>query len=114
MFYFREFTISGRPIGLAADHGYLCFEAKDGCTRDVYDKESWLANYQLTREPIDVYSCGAYNGMKFPKDCQIRCMKQPLVPFLAHWPIPPNLVESYKIIGMMRNIVIQRDAWSVK
>ena len=27
-----EFTMSGRPIGLAADHTYLCFEMKDGCT----------------------------------------------------------------------------------
>ena len=42
-----EFTISGRPIGLAADHVYLCFEVKDGCTRDVYAKEIWLSTNLL-------------------------------------------------------------------
>ena len=59
----KEFTISGRPIGLAADHAYLRFEVKDGCTKDVYAKESGLAKYLFTRETIDVYSCGVYNGM---------------------------------------------------
>ena len=59
----KEFTISGRPIGLAADHAYLRFEVKDGCTKDVYAKERGLAKYLFTRETIDVYSCGVYNGM---------------------------------------------------
>ena len=34
----------------------LCFEVKDGCTRDVYAKESGLAKYQFTCVIIDVYS----------------------------------------------------------
>ena len=38
-------------------------EVKDGCTRDVYAKESGLAKYRFTRETIDVYSSGVYNGM---------------------------------------------------
>ena len=40
----REFTISGRPIGLAEDHAYLRYEVKDGCT--CYGKG--LAKYQFT------------------------------------------------------------------
>ena len=59
----KEFSISGRPIGLAADHAYLRFMVKDGCTRDVYAKESGLDKYRFTRETIDVYSCGVYDGM---------------------------------------------------
>ena len=59
----KEFTISGRPIALAADHAYLRFEVKNGCTRDVYAKESGLAKYRFTRETIDVYICGVYYGM---------------------------------------------------
>ena len=59
----KVFTISGIPIGLAADHAYLRFEVKDGCTKDVYAKESGLAKYLFTRETIDVYSGGVYNGM---------------------------------------------------
>ena len=59
-----KFTISGRLIALAADCAHLHFEIKDGCTRDVYaKKESWLAKYEITRETIDVYSCGVNNGM---------------------------------------------------
>ena len=38
-------------------------EVKDGCTRDVYAKESGLAKYLFTGETLDVYSCGVYNGM---------------------------------------------------
>ena len=59
----REFIVSGRPIGLAADHAYLRFEVKDGCARDVYVKESGLSKYQFIRETIDVYSCAVYNEM---------------------------------------------------
>ena len=32
----QAFTISGRPVGLAADRAYLHFEKKDGSTRDAY------------------------------------------------------------------------------
>ena len=58
-----DFTISGRPIGLTANHAYLRFEVKDGCTSHVYVKtESGLAKYQFTQEIIDVYTCGLCNG----------------------------------------------------
>ena len=50
----REITIFGRPIGLAAGRAYLCFQVKDGCTWDLYAKESGLAKYQFTQETIDV------------------------------------------------------------
>ena len=46
----REFTIFGRPIGLAADHAYLRFEVKDGCPSDVYARESGMGMYQFIRE----------------------------------------------------------------
>ena len=59
----KKFTISGRPIDLAADHAYLRFEVKDGSTKDVYTKESGLAKYLFIRKTIDVYSCGVYNDM---------------------------------------------------
>ena len=36
---------------------------KDGCTKDVYAKESGLSKYQFTGETINVYGCGIYNGM---------------------------------------------------
>ena len=43
---------------------YLCFEVKDGCTKDACAKtNNGLAKYQFTRETIGVYSCGIYNGM---------------------------------------------------
>mgnify|MGYP007130470340 CR=1 FL=1 len=32
------------------------------------------------------------------------------MPFLTQWPMPPNLVESYNIVGVMRNVVIQGDS----
>ena len=64
-----EFTKSGRPIGLPADHAYLRFELKDGCTRDVYvKKENGLAKYQFTQETIDEYSSGVYNDHFAPLD----------------------------------------------
>ena len=49
-----KFIIFGRPIGLAAGRAYLCFQVKDGCTWDLYAKESGLAKYQFTQETIDV------------------------------------------------------------
>ena len=59
-----EFTIFGRPIGLAADHAYPRFEVKAGYTKDVYAKrESVLAKYQFTCEIVNVYSSGVYNDM---------------------------------------------------
>ena len=62
-----EFTISGRSICLAADHAYLCFEVKGGCTRDVYAKqEGGLAKYNFTQETIDVYSCQQNRGGSRP------------------------------------------------
>ena len=58
----KEFTISGRPIGLATDHAYLCFDVKDGCWKNLYAKNgNGLAKYQFTPEIIDVCSCGVYN-----------------------------------------------------
>ena len=48
---------------MAANHAYLFFEVNNGCTRDVYAKEGGLAKYQFTREIINVYSRGVYNGM---------------------------------------------------
>ena len=58
-----EIKGSCRPIGLAADHAYLCFLVMNGCTRDVYAKqEGGLAKYNFTQETIDVHSCGVYNG----------------------------------------------------
>ena len=116
-----KFTISGRLIALAADCAHLHFEIKDGCTRDVYaKKESWLAKYEITRETIDVYSCGVYNGMldldpSTPLDGVTQGLSKSLHKaatnaFLTQWPMPPNLVESYKIVGMMRNVVIKGDA----
>ena len=101
----KMFTISGRPIGLAADHAYLRFEVKDGCTKDVYAMKSGLARYLFTRETIDVYSCGVYNGMldldpfapleelTQPKVYPNHCIKQPQMPSLTQWPITPNSVE---------------------
>ena len=62
----REFTTSGRPIVLALDHAYLCFEVKDGCTRDVYAKESGLAKYQFTRETIDVQWHARFGSFRPP------------------------------------------------
>ena len=59
----KVFTISGRPIGLAANHAYLRFKVKDGCTKNVYAKESRLAKHLFTCKTIDVYRCGVYNGM---------------------------------------------------
>ena len=38
-----EFTISGFPIGLAADHAYLCFEVKDECTKDIMRRTRWFS-----------------------------------------------------------------------
>ena len=88
---------------MAANHAYLRFEVKDGCTKDVYAKESGLAKYLFTRETIDVYSCGVYNGMldldishplkNLPEDCPNHCIKQPQMPSLTQRPIPPNSVE---------------------
>ena len=61
-----EFTLSSKPIGLAADHAYLSFEVKDKCTKDVYAKnESRLAKYQFTQEAMDVHTCGIYNAMLY-------------------------------------------------
>ena len=58
------FTISGRPIGLAADLAFSMIWAegwmRKGC---IAKKESGLAKYQFTWETIDVYSGGVYNGM---------------------------------------------------
>ena len=61
----EECTISGRSNDLTADHAYLRFVVKDGCTRDVYSKESGLVKYQFTCETSDVYSCGVYDGMLY-------------------------------------------------
>ena len=36
------------------------------------------------------------------------------MPFLTQWAMPPNLVQSYKVVGMMRNVVIQGYACNVK
>ena len=53
-----------RPIGLATDDAYLCFDVKDGCQKNVYAKNE-NAKYQFTQETIDVCSCGVYNGMLY-------------------------------------------------
>ena len=59
-----EFTISARPIDLAADHAYISFEVKDECTRDVYAKiDTKLAKYQFTLETVNLYNCGVYNSI---------------------------------------------------
>ena len=44
-------------------YAWLVGLIKDGCTKYVYAKESGLAKYLFTRETIDLYSCGVYNGM---------------------------------------------------
>ena len=84
----------------------------------------YIVKYQFTRQIVDVYSFGVYNASlgldpftpleEVTQDCQSHCIKQPQMPFPTKWAMPPNLVQSYKIIGMMRNVMIQGDACSVK
>ena len=115
-----EFTISGRPICLAKDHGYLRFEVKDGCTTDVYAKESRLSKYHFTRETIDVYSYGVYNAMLdldpfSPLDDVTQGLSKSLhkaaTNVFSHTTAnAPYMGESYKIVGMMRNVLIQGNA----
>ena len=55
----REFTISGRHIGLAVDHAYLCVDVAYAYKKVVYAKnETMFAKYQFFEETIDLFRCG--------------------------------------------------------
>ena len=109
---------------MAADHAYLRFKVKDACTRDVHAKQdSGLAKYQFTWETIDVYSYVEYNGMldldSFTPLVEVSqgylksLHKTATHAFLHTAGNAYHFVKSYKIVGMMRNVVIQGDACNV-
>ena len=85
-----------RPIGLATDHAYLCFDVNDRCTRDLCDKkESRVARTKI-------YSgdncCAVCNGMldsdplALHKDCHSQSVKQAQMPLPHTTGNAPNLV----------------------
>ena len=73
-----------------------------------------------SRETIDVYSCGLNNGMLYmnpfcnPRGTHTRIVKVSTNVFPLKRAMPRNLIEAYKIAGMVKNVVIQGDACNMK
>ena len=119
-----EFNISGRPIGLSRDRAYLRLEVKDGCTTDIYAKnESGLSKYQFNWETVGVYNCGIYNGIldldPFAPLGEVtqglsKLMHKAATNAFTNTMGNGPLVDLYKIVGMMRSVVIQGDACNTK
>ena len=84
-----------------------------GC---ITKKESGLATYQFTRKTIDVYSGGVYNDMLDSWILSYLCedtqglsksvYKAATNAFPTQRAMSPNLADSYKIVGMLRNDVM--------
>ena len=90
--------MAGRPIGLAADHTYLCIKVKDGCWKDVNAKnECGLARYQSTWKQLR-HIAVEYTMAQFhtPRGSHTRivshCMTQPQMLFLTQHAMQPILV----------------------
>ena len=117
-----KFTISSKPIDLAADHAYLCVEVKMNAQgmHMLRGRVGWLKTNLLRRQLICIV-VRMYNGMldlECPKWSYTRIVKvsayQPQKHFPTQWAMHPNVVESYKIIGMMRDVEIQGDVYNAK
>ena len=64
-----------------------------------------------------MYTCGVYNGM-LPLDEVTQKLSKSFhkaaINAFPHKRMSPNLVKSYKIVGIMRNVVIHGDVCNVK
>ena len=77
----------------------------------------YIVKYRFTRQIVDVYSFGVYNGIlgldpftpleEVTQDYQSHCINQPQRLFSTQLALHLHLKVSYKIVGMMRNVMIQ-------
>ena len=80
-------------------------------------RAGWLSTNLLERQLMYIVAeyimacwiVGSFHtSMKLHKDCQSQCIKQPQMPFPTQWAMPPNLVDSYTIVGMLRNVMLRK------